>query len=104
MYIVAIAWGYVILMMTITADSLASGIATALFLGVLPISLFVFVADSGHRRRRREAREAAEEVAAGANSDAANALAPVPVSVPNRQTLSDNTATPESTDVTRAPN
>jgi hypothetical protein len=63
MYIVAIAWGYVILMMTITAESIAGAIATALFLGVLPISLFVFVADSGRRRRRREALEAAAEAA-----------------------------------------
>ena len=55
MYIVAIAWAYVILMMAVTADSLASGLATAFFLGVLPLAAFVFVADSGRRRRRREA-------------------------------------------------
>ena len=57
MYIVAIAWAYVILMMAVTADSLASGLATAFFLGVLPLALFVFVADSGRRRRRREAAD-----------------------------------------------
>lgn len=62
MYIVAIAWGYVILMMAITADSVASGIATAFFLGVLPLALFVYVADSGRRRRRREAAEEAASV------------------------------------------
>lgn len=57
MYIVAIAWAYVILMMAVTADSFATGLATAFFLGVIPIALFVYVADSGRRRQRREATE-----------------------------------------------
>lgn len=51
MYIVAIGWAYVILMMAITASSLAKGLAIAFFLGVLPLWLFIWVADGPRRRR-----------------------------------------------------
>jgi hypothetical protein len=50
MYIIAIGWAYVILMMAITASSLAKGLAIAFFLGVLPLWLFIWLA-GGHRRR-----------------------------------------------------
>lgn len=50
MYIIAIGWAYVILMMAITASSLAKGLAIAFFLGVLPLWLFIRLA--GGRRRR----------------------------------------------------
>lgn len=43
MYIVAIGWAYVILMMAVTASSIGKGLAILFFLGVLPLALFVFV-------------------------------------------------------------
>jgi hypothetical protein len=52
MYIVAIGWAYVILMMAITASSIGKALAILFFLGVLPIALFVYVADRPRRRRR----------------------------------------------------
>lgn len=52
MYIVAIGWAYVILMMAITASSIAKALSILVFLGVLPIALFVYVADGPRRRRR----------------------------------------------------
>ncbi len=52
MYIVAIGWAYVILMMAITASSLGKGLAIAFFLGVLPLWLFIYIADGPRRRRR----------------------------------------------------
>jgi hypothetical protein len=52
MYIVAIGWAYVILMMAITASSIGKALAILLFLGVLPLALFVYVADGPRRRRR----------------------------------------------------
>ncbi|MBW8328379.1 MAG: hypothetical protein K0M48_04255 [Thiobacillus sp.] len=52
MYIVAIGWAYVILMMAITASSIGKALAILFFLGVLPIALFVYVADGPRRRRR----------------------------------------------------
>lgn len=42
MYIVAIGWAYVILMMAITASSVGKALAILIFLGALPISLFVY--------------------------------------------------------------
>jgi len=52
MYIVAIGWAYVILMMAITASSIGKALAILIFLGVLPLALFVYVADRTQRRRR----------------------------------------------------
>jgi hypothetical protein len=52
MYIVAIGWAYVILMMAITASSVGKALAILIFLGVLPLALFVYVADRPRRRRR----------------------------------------------------
>ena len=51
MYIVAIGWAYVILMMAVTASSIGKGLAILIFLGVLPLMLFVYVADRPRRRR-----------------------------------------------------
>jgi hypothetical protein len=53
MYIVAIGWAYVILMMAITASSVGKALAILVFLGAMPIALFVYVADGPRRRRRR---------------------------------------------------
>jgi hypothetical protein len=52
MYIVAIGWAYVILMMAITASSVSKALAILVCLGVLPIALFVYVADGSRRRKR----------------------------------------------------
>jgi len=49
MYIVAIAWAYVILMMALTSGSLIKGLMVAFFLGVLPLALFIYL--TGSRRR-----------------------------------------------------
>jgi hypothetical protein len=51
MYIVAIGWAYVILMMAITASSFGKALVILIFLGVLPLALFVYVADGPRRRR-----------------------------------------------------
>ena len=52
MYIVAIGWAYVILMMAITSSSVGKALAILVFLGVLPLGLFVYLADRPRRRRR----------------------------------------------------
>lgn len=59
MYIVAIGWAYVILMMAITASSIGKALAILIFLGVLPLALLVYVAD---RPRRRRSMPLADEV------------------------------------------
>lgn len=42
MYIVAIGWAYVILLLVLTAGSLAKALAVFVFLGIVPIALFVY--------------------------------------------------------------
>jgi hypothetical protein len=51
MYIVAIGWAYVILMMAITASSIGKALAILIFLGVLPLLLLAYVAGGSRRRR-----------------------------------------------------
>jgi hypothetical protein len=43
MYIIAIGWAYVILMMAVTASSIGKGLGILFFLGVLPLALFTYV-------------------------------------------------------------
>ncbi|WP_175626648.1 MULTISPECIES: hypothetical protein [Oxalobacteraceae] len=57
MYIVAIAWIYVVFMMAITETSVVAGIMTFLLYGVLPVTIIVYVMGSGRRKRKRYARE-----------------------------------------------
>lgn len=58
MYIVAIGWAYVILMMAITASSIGKALAILFFMGVLPLALFVYV--FGRPRRQRSVTVADE--------------------------------------------
>ncbi len=53
MYIVAIAWLYVVLMMSLTETSVVAGIATFVFYGLAPLSLFLWLVGTPQRRRNR---------------------------------------------------
>ena len=57
MYIIAIAWIYVVFMMAITEVSVVAGIMTFLLYGVLPVSIIVYVMGTGRRKRKRQAEE-----------------------------------------------
>ncbi|WP_454763709.1 hypothetical protein [Cupriavidus campinensis] len=63
MYIVAIGWLYVAMMMAITETSLVAGVATFLFYGLAPVSILLYIMGTPGRRRKRQAREAAERQA-----------------------------------------
>lgn len=56
MYIVAIAWLYVTLMMAITEPSLAGGLLSFLFYGVLPCALFLWLFGTPQRNRNKSAK------------------------------------------------
>jgi biotin transporter BioY len=64
MYIVAIAWLYVVLMMSLTEQSWIAGVGTFILYGVAPLSLFLWLVGSPARKRRKKAAEAAEAEAA----------------------------------------
>lgn len=51
MYIVAIAWVYVALMMAVTEQSVIAGVMTLLFYGLVPLALFLWIFGTPARRR-----------------------------------------------------
>lgn len=61
MYIVAIGWLFVVLMMALTSGGITSALAVLFGYGILPLALFLWVVGTPHRRRRARLREAADE-------------------------------------------
>jgi len=55
MYIIAIAWLYVTLLMALTESSVIAGVATFTFYGLLPVALVLWLGGSRARRQKREA-------------------------------------------------
>lgn len=53
MYIVAIAWLYVTLMMALTEPNIVAGLLTFLFYGLLPCALPIWIIGTPQRRRNR---------------------------------------------------
>ncbi len=73
MYLIAIAWGYVVLMMAAAEATAANGsvlgaLITILLYGVLPLGLLMYILGTPGRKRRRKAEEAAAEDRAAADS------------------------------------
>ena len=71
MYLIAIAWFYVVLMMAVAEatsahGSVLGGVITFLLYGVLPVSLLMFILGTPGRRRRLKAAEAAAAQAGAA--------------------------------------
>ena len=54
MYILAIGYLYVILMMAITEKSLISGLLTLVFYGVIPLAIMLWLMSAPERARRRK--------------------------------------------------
>jgi membrane protein implicated in regulation of membrane protease activity len=82
MYLVAIAWIYVVLMMAL-AEALApqgsvlGGLITFVMYGLLPLSIVLYILGTpGRRRARRAAEAAAEEAGMAEGAEGAAASAP----------------------------
>lgn len=65
MYLVVIAWMYVVLMMSVaeatnTTGTVLGAIVTFIFYGLLPMGLVVYIMATPGRKRKIKAREAAE--------------------------------------------
>jgi hypothetical protein len=70
MYVIAIGWLYVTLLMALTEQSIVAGVLSFVFYGLLPMSLFAWLfGGPGRRRRRQQNREADSEVAANDLTD-----------------------------------
>lgn len=64
MYVIAIGWIYVTLLMAATEPNLTAGILTFVLYGLAPLALFLWLFGTPERRRRKRAREqAAQETA-----------------------------------------
>ena len=61
MYIVAIAWLYVVVMMTLTETSFIAGLVTLVFYGIAPLALFLWLMGTPERRRRQRSRQQPDE-------------------------------------------
>ncbi|MCV2369124.1 hypothetical protein [Roseateles oligotrophus] len=77
MYLIAIAWGYVALMMalaeaTSSQGSILGAIVTLLLYGVLPISIVLYLLGTPHRKKARRRQEQLEREAATAESGQAD--------------------------------
>ncbi|MCM5569119.1 hypothetical protein M6I34_01210 [Burkholderiaceae bacterium FT117] len=75
MYIVAIAWIYVTLLMALTETSFVAGVATFLFYGLFPLSILLWLMGTPERRRRRQ-RAASAEAGAKAGGGEASEQSP----------------------------
>lgn len=56
MYIVAIGWIFVTLLMALTEPSLVAGVLSFSFYGLLPLALFLWLIGTPQRRRNQSSR------------------------------------------------
>ena len=76
MYIVVIAWVYVVLMMALTEHSVVAGIMTFLMYCVLPLTIILYLMRTPQRKRERATKEQAAPPSTNSNaSDQANTAA-----------------------------
>ena len=55
MYIIAIAWIYITLLMAATEPSITAGVLTFTFYGLLPCALFIWLVGTPQRKRNKQA-------------------------------------------------
>jgi ABC-type lipoprotein release transport system permease subunit len=83
MYIVAIAWLYVVFMMSITEQSVTAGIMTFFLYGVFPLTIVLYLMGTPQRKRNRQIREKSEAAHAAAQS-------------PENEAVQDQKTTPDT--------
>ena len=57
LYIIAIGWAYVVLMMAVTAKSFVAGVLTFVLYGLLPLGIVFYITLKQLRRSRMAAQE-----------------------------------------------
>lgn len=85
LYIVALGWGYVVVLMAVAEATAPNGsvlgaIVTFILYGVLPLAIALYLLGTPSRRRARRRREAARSAPAdpdGGGHPAGDAVAPV---------------------------
>ena len=61
MYLVPIAWLYVVILIAAAEDTIVAAVLTFVFWGLAPLALFLWLFGTPARRRRRLVREAEQE-------------------------------------------
>ena len=61
MYIIAIAWIYVVTLMAATEKTIAAGLLTFIFYGLLPCALLLWILGVNHRRFKKHQKSLLEE-------------------------------------------
>lgn len=69
MYIIAIGWIYVTLLMALSEANVTAGILTFSLYGLAPLALMLWLFGTPGRRRRRRQAEAEAGTEAGASAD-----------------------------------
>ncbi|WP_326939605.1 hypothetical protein [Actimicrobium sp. GrIS 1.19] len=64
MIMVAIAWIYVVLLMSMTEQTIVAGVMTFLFYCVFPLSIILYVMGTPQRKRNRQAQEKSRQTQA----------------------------------------
>lgn len=77
MYLVAIAWLYVAVMMTVAeathpTGTLLGAAVTFVLYGALPVALVMYILNTPHRRKARKALEQAEQARAASSPSEAD--------------------------------
>ncbi len=62
MYVIAIGWLYVTLLMAATEANIVAGVLSFLLYGAAPLALFLWLFGTPQRRRQRLSREAVDDV------------------------------------------
>jgi hypothetical protein len=78
MYIVAIAWIYVVFMMAITEANAVAGVMTFLLYGVFPLTIVLYLMGTPKRKRNRQRAENSARLAAQEKAASAATTADVP--------------------------
>lgn len=61
MYIIAIAWLYVTLLMAAAEPSITAGVLTFVFYGLFPCGLFIWIVGTPQRRRNKLLKESLKD-------------------------------------------
>lgn len=69
MYLIAIAWMYVVLMVSIAHPNPVGGVLTFVFAGLGPLALFLWIFGTPARRRAKARREAIEALSPDEGTD-----------------------------------
>lgn len=72
MYIIAIAWLYVVTLMAATEKTITAGLLTFVFYGLLPCALFLWVLGVKHRRHIKHKKLLLEDDVGNPDSTNAN--------------------------------